>query len=85
MSTAEFAGDYVRLEAVARQKRAAFMCAETLWWKCHRRMLSDRLTVDGWSVVHLLAPGKRELHQVWDIAREVDGRLMYDGGVLPLR
>jgi uncharacterized protein (DUF488 family) len=85
MSTAEFAGDYVRLEAVARQKHAAFMCAETLWWKCHRRMLSDRLTVDGWSVTHLLAPGSSEPHQLWDVARIVEGGIVYDGGAMPLR
>ena len=63
----------------------AFMCAETHWSKCHRRMLSDRLTVDGWSVVHLLAPGKSEPHRLWDVARVVDGRLVYDGGAMPLR
>jgi len=61
------------------------MCAETHWSKCHRRMLSDRLTVDGWSVVQLLAPGKSELHQLWDVARVTDGRLIYDGGAIPLR
>jgi uncharacterized protein (DUF488 family) len=85
MSTAEFAADYARLEAVAHQKHAAFMCAETLWWKCHRRMLSDRLTVDGWSVTHLLAPGSSEPHQLWDVARIVEGGIVYDGGAMPLR
>jgi len=84
MASAEFAGDYARLEAVAREKTTAFMCAETLWWRCHRRMLSDRLTVDGWTVVHLLAPGKSEPHRMWDVARVVDGRLVYDGGAIPL-
>ena len=85
MATAEFAADYARLEAVARQKRAAFMCAETHWSKCHRRILSDRLTVGGWSVTHLLAPGSSEAHHLWDVARVVDGMLVYDSGVLPLR
>jgi uncharacterized protein (DUF488 family) len=84
MASAEFAADYARLEALAREKPTAFMCAETLWWRCHRRMLSDRLTVDGWDVVHLLAPGKSEPHRLWDVARLVDGRLVYDGGAIPL-
>jgi uncharacterized protein (DUF488 family) len=84
MSTEEFAADYARLIASARDRTTAFMCAETLWWRCHRRLLSDRLTVDGWDVVHLLAPGKREPHRLWDIARVVDGRLVYDGGAIPL-
>lgn len=85
MATAEFAADYARLDLAARKKATAFMCAETLWTSCHRRMLSDRLTVDGWSVVHLLAPGTSEPHRLWDVARVVDGRLVYDGGAIPLR
>ena len=84
MSTEEFAADYARLIAIAGDTTTAFMCAETLWWRCHRRLLSDRLTVDGWDVVHLLAPGKSEPHRVWDVARVVDGRLVYDGGAIPL-
>jgi len=84
MSTKEFAADYARLVATARKEATAFMCAETLWWRCHRRLLSDRLTVDGWDVVHLLAPGKSEPHRLWDVARVADGRLVYDGGAIPL-
>ena len=85
MAGAEFAADYARLETLAQQEPTAFMCAETHWSQCHRRMLSDRLTVDGWSVVHLLAPGKSEPHRLWDVARVVDGDLVYDGGAMPLR
>ena len=84
MSTDEFATDYARLVAIARERATAYMCAETLWWRCHRRMLSDRLRVDGWDVVHLLAPGKSEPHRLWDVARVEDGRLVYDGGAIPL-
>jgi uncharacterized protein (DUF488 family) len=84
MASAEFTTDYERLSALAHQRRTAFMCAETLWWRCHRRLLSDRLTVDGWTVVHLMAPGKSEPHRIWDIARVVDGQLLYDGGAIPL-
>jgi uncharacterized protein (DUF488 family) len=84
MSSAEFAADYARLDTLARERPTAFMCAETLWWRCHRRMLSDRLSVDGWNVVHLLRPAKSESHRTWDVARVVDGRLVYDGGAIPL-
>jgi uncharacterized protein (DUF488 family) len=84
MSTDEFAADHAHLVAIARERTTAFMCAETLWWRCHRRLLSDRLTVDGWDVVHLLAPGKSEPHRLWDVARVVEGRLVYDGGAIPL-
>ncbi len=36
--------------ALAHERTVAFMCAETLWWRCHRRLLADRLTADGWTV-----------------------------------
>jgi uncharacterized protein (DUF488 family) len=84
MSTAEFARGYERLTSLASESRAAFMCAETLWWRCHRRLIADRLTVDGWGVTHLFAPGKSERHVLWDAARTLDGNLVYDAGTLPL-
>ena len=84
MSSDEFARDYERLTELARESRAAFMCAETLWWRCHRRLIADRVTADGWRVTHLLAPGKSEPHKLWDAARILDGHLVYDAGTLPL-
>lgn len=84
MTTPEFQDDLARLEAVAAATHTAYLCAETLWWRCHRRMLSDLLTVRGWEVVHLLAPGKSEPHRLWDVARVADGELVYDAGTLPL-
>lgn len=85
MGSAEFVADYARLVSIARERATAFMCAETLWWRCHRRMLSDRFVADGWDVVHLLGPGKSEPHRIWDVARVIDGELVYDGGAIPLR
>ena len=84
MGTAEFARGYERLTSLARESRTVFMCAETLWWRCHRRLIADRLTVDGWTVTHLFAPGKSEPHRLWDAARTLDGHLVYDAGTLPL-
>ena len=84
MASDEFAADYARLGALARERSTAFMCAETHWSKCHRRMLSDRFTVDGWSVVHLL-PGTSEAHRLSDVARVTGGHLVYDGGAMRLR
>ena len=84
MATAEFQQDLARLEAVANVTPTAYMCAETLWWRCHRRMLSDLLTVRGWEVIHLLGPDKTEPHRLWDVARVTDGRIVYDAGTLPL-
>lgn len=80
----EFAEAYAKLTARAQRERVAFMCAETLWWRCHRRLIADRLVADGWTVTHLIAPGKSEPHRLWDAARAVGGRLVYDAGTLPL-
>ena len=84
MSTEEFARGYARLVTLGHASRTAVMCAETLWWRCHRRLIADRLTVDGWSVTHLFAPGKSEPHVLWDAARIDNGHLVYDAGTLPL-
>lgn len=84
MATTEFQTDLGRLEQVAQATPTAYMCAETLWWRCHRRMLSDALVVRGWEVIHLLAPGKSEAHRLWDTARVIDGRIVYDAGTLGL-
>ena len=84
MDSDEFRADLARLVALAREMPAAFMCAETLWWRCHRRLLADRLVADGWEVTHILASGKTEPHRLWELARIADGRLVYDAGTLPL-
>lgn len=78
MATDEFRADYGRLEEFARLVPTAFMCAETLWWKCHRRLLADRMTADGWNVVQLRVGGPPEPHRLTDAARVEQGRLSYD-------
>ena len=82
----DFARDYATLRALAEAGPTAFMCSETLWWKCHRRILADRLTADGWEVRHLVTPGKEpEPHKLWDLARvDSNGVLIYDQGELAL-
>ncbi len=80
MASDAFRAGLARLEELARERPTAYMCSETLWWRCHRRMISDRLTLDGWEVVHILGPGKTEPHRLWDVARVEDGRLVYDAG-----
>lgn len=42
--------------------RPAVMCAETLWWRCHRRIIADALTARGVEVVHLIDVGQRQAH-----------------------
>jgi uncharacterized protein (DUF488 family) len=84
MSSLAFGRDLELLQKRARAAPTVFMCAETNWSECHRRMLSDLLTVRGWEVTHLLAAGKSEPHRLWEVARVVDRGLIYDAGALPL-
>jgi uncharacterized protein (DUF488 family) len=56
----------------------AFMCAESVWWRCHRRMIADALTARGCTVVHLMAEGKREPHRLHPAARLDGTRVIYD-------
>jgi uncharacterized protein (DUF488 family) len=61
---------------------AAVMCAESLWWRCHRRMLADFVTAArGEQVRHLMHDGRLEEHQLSPGLRlREDGLLVYDGG-----
>jgi uncharacterized protein (DUF488 family) len=34
------------------------MCAEAVWWRCHRRIVADYLVAEGWSVIHIMGPGQ---------------------------
>jgi uncharacterized protein (DUF488 family) len=78
MTSDEFRADHARLEEFAGLVPTAFMCAETLWWKCHRRLLADRMAADGWTVVQLRVGGPAEPHRMTDAARVEQGRLSYD-------
>jgi uncharacterized protein (DUF488 family) len=58
--TPAFAEALAELERLARERPTAYMCAEAVWWRCHRRFITDYLVARGWRVVHLLAPGHQE-------------------------
>jgi uncharacterized protein (DUF488 family) len=73
----EFQQGLDELITVARRARTAYMCSEGLWWRCHRRLISDRLLLLGWGVMHILPDGKLSEHSLPDFALVVDGRLIY--------
>jgi uncharacterized protein (DUF488 family) len=58
--TPAFAAALDELEALARERPTAFMCAEAVWWQCHRRLIADYMLSRGWTVVHLLGAGQRQ-------------------------
>ena len=57
------------------------MCAETLWWRCHRRLIADALVARGTEVIHLMQPGSSNPHRLHESARVEDGYPVYDVGV----
>lgn len=54
--TEEFRSGLAELEQLAREQRVAIMCAEALWWKCHRRFIAEEAARDGFEIVHIMGP-----------------------------
>jgi uncharacterized protein (DUF488 family) len=68
--------------AEARRERLALMCSESVWWRCHRRLIADyvALCVDGVEPRHLLHDGSIADHRITDGARREGDRVVYDVG-----
>jgi uncharacterized protein (DUF488 family) len=63
------------------KRRTAIMCSETLWWRCHRRLISDAaVLLHGIEVTHVMANGRTQKHVLTQGVRRDDGALRYDGG-----
>lgn len=70
------------LAAALDEEAPCFMCAETLWWRCHRRLIAELLHARGHEVVHLLAPGERQAHRAMDVAEAREGHLYLCGSLV---
>ena len=79
METEEFREGIDRLLELAGESRTAIMCAEAVWWKCHRSLIADYLKAKGITVLHILGEGKAEEHPYTSAARIVNGELSYRG------
>lgn len=64
------------------QPRPCFMCAETVWWRCHRRLIAELLVARGRSVSHLIGPGRREEHRLYEESELRDGKLYLCGTIV---
>jgi uncharacterized protein (DUF488 family) len=84
MMTADFRAGMKRLLEIARRSRTAILCAEALWWRCHRSLIADELKVEGHTVWNILGPGKVQLHPFTSAARIFNGKLSYAASDLPL-
>jgi uncharacterized protein (DUF488 family) len=77
--TAEFAAGIQQLSELAAAGRSAFMCSEGLWWRCHRRIIADHMTVLDWRVRHIMPDGRLAGHSLPAFARVDGARIIYDG------
>jgi uncharacterized protein (DUF488 family) len=80
----EFAAGLFELLMIANGIRTAVMCAELLWWRCHRRIIADVLVALGYEVRHIRDVGAAELHELAPPARMVDGVLTYAAPTIQL-
>jgi uncharacterized protein (DUF488 family) len=79
MLTPEFEGAIAQLLALAEKSRAAYMCAERVYFRCHRMLVSDWLVAHGHEVEHIDEAGPTRPHQLTAEARMIEGRMIYRG------
>ena len=79
MESEEFEKGIQDLLRLAGEKRTAVMCAEALWWRCHRSLIADFLKAKGIEVIHMLDAKRTEIHPYTAAARILNGRLSYEG------
>ena len=82
---AEFHSGLAHLRDLGRAARSCVMCAELLWWRCHRRIIADYLIAAGQEVVHILGAGHLEPARLTPEAKvRADGALTYPRDTPPL-
>ncbi len=77
MGTEQFQEALKILKKKAKENRTAIMCAEAVWWSCHRSLIADVLKVDGWAVLHIMGENTATEHPYTAPANVVDGKLCY--------
>ena len=74
----DFRGGLARLRELGAAQRCAVMCAEAVWWRCHRRIIADYLLAEGETVLHILGPGRIEPARLTEAAqKDASGYLVY--------
>lgn len=77
--SAAFAEALDALQAKAARQRCALMCAEAVWWRCHRRIIADHLLARGCPVLHIMAPGHVDPASLTAGAAITNGEVVYPG------
>lgn len=75
--TTEFSEGLDELLTLAGRQRTAMMCAEVVWWRCHRSIVSDVLKLRGIEVIHIIDATHTTVHPYTSPAHIVDGKLSY--------
>jgi uncharacterized protein (DUF488 family) len=84
MNTPDFHEGLEQLLELAGHEATTVMCSESVWWRCHRRLIADSLVLGhGVDVLHLMHDGRLTPHAPTAGVRVVDGGLVYDVGVTP--
>lgn len=79
-----FHAGLAHLRELARDQTCAVMCSETLWWRCHRRIIADYLLTAGDTVFHILGPGHVEPARMNEAAQlQPSGSLVYPAQAVP--
>ncbi len=78
--SSDFRSGFARLREVGAERRTAIMCAEAVWWRCHRRIIADYLLAAGASVFHILAPDNIAPARITPAARIAATGLVYAAG-----
>jgi uncharacterized protein (DUF488 family) len=79
MATEAFRSGVLELLKSASQAPTVVMCAESVWWRCHRRLLADALLVRGVPVRHILTAAEPKSHQLSEFARVEGESVSYPG------
>jgi uncharacterized protein (DUF488 family) len=81
MAGDEFLAGLEQLIELGRERRVAAMCAEAVPWRCHRALIADALLVRGIEVLHVVGPGRSQVHALTPFARADGHRITYPGPV----
>jgi len=79
MLTSEFDRAFEDLLVFGELVPTAIMCAEAVWWRCHRALLSDALLMRGLQVLHIESPGPARSHRLSEFAQSLEGKPVYPG------
>ena len=79
--TEPFRAGLARLRALGHERHCVIMCAEAVWWRCHRRLITDYLIAAGETVLHIMGDGRTEPARMTEAAQpQPDGSITYPAG-----